>query len=106
MPAIEPRRIARAPWPTTLAPLSPITVKGIAWQDDALCAEVGGDVWFPEEHESPRQAKEVCRRCPVRVECLEYALDNDLRFGVWGGTSERERQKIRKQRATGQQEAA
>lgn len=37
-----------------------------------------------------------CRACTVRVECLNYALDNGEKFGVWGGTSERERRKLRK----------
>lgn len=63
------------------------------WQDDALCAEIGLELFFPEKGESwhMRHAKKVCADCPVRAECLQYALDNHERFGVWGGLSERQR---------------
>lgn len=69
---------------------------GWRWQDDALCAQVGDDFWFPDKGGSTREAKGVCGRCPVRAECLEYALANDERFGVWGGMSERERRRLRR----------
>ena len=45
---------------------------------------------------STRDAKKVCTECEVKVECLEYALANDERFGIWGGLSERERRKLRR----------
>ena len=48
---------------------------------------------------STREAKEVCRGCVVREECLEFALQNGEKFGIWGGLSERERRRIRRQRA-------
>jgi WhiB family transcriptional regulator, redox-sensing transcriptional regulator len=65
------------------------------WTDGALCTQVdGGDMFFPEKGELAKPAKQVCRRCEVRVECLKYALDNDERFGVWGGLSARERSKL------------
>lgn len=67
---------------------------GWRWQDDALCAQVGDDFWFPEKGGSTREAKGVCGRCPVRAECLAYALEHDERFGVWGGMSERERRRL------------
>lgn len=51
---------------------------------------------FPEKGGSTREAKRVCVGCEVRVECLEYALANDERFGIWGGLSERERRKLKK----------
>lgn len=63
------------------------------WQDHALCAETDPDAFFPEKGGSTREAKRVCRSCLVRSECLEYALENDERFGVWGGMSERERRR-------------
>jgi WhiB family redox-sensing transcriptional regulator len=65
------------------------------WQDQGLCAEVDPDTWFPEKGGSVREAKQVCARCPVRAECLEYALAHDERFGVWGGLSETERRRLR-----------
>lgn len=73
------------------APASP---SPLAWQDEALCGEVGGDFWFPEKGESTREAKQVCVACPVRAICLQYALDGNERFGIWGGLSERERRRL------------
>jgi WhiB family redox-sensing transcriptional regulator len=60
------------------------------WQDDANCLGVDPDLFFPEE---------VCRGCVVREQCLEFALQNGEKFGIWGGLSERERRRIRRQRA-------
>lgn len=63
----------------------------LGWQDRALCAETDPEGFFPEKGGSAAQAKRVCRGCEVRAECLEYALANGERFGIWGGLSERER---------------
>jgi ATP/maltotriose-dependent transcriptional regulator MalT len=61
----------------------------------ALCAEVGGDDWYPEyESDNGAAAKRVCRACPARAECLEWALRNDERYGIWGGLSTGQRHKI------------
>jgi WhiB family redox-sensing transcriptional regulator len=65
------------------------------WQDRAVCAQTDPDAFFPEKGGSTREAKRVCRVCEVRAECLQYALDNDERFGIWGGLSERERRRIK-----------
>jgi WhiB family transcriptional regulator, redox-sensing transcriptional regulator len=71
-------------------------VQEMGWVDQALCTEVDtGDLWFPEKGGSSRQAKRVCAGCPVRQACLEYALEHDIRWGVWGGTSERQRRSMR-----------
>jgi WhiB family redox-sensing transcriptional regulator len=70
-----------------------------AWQDQANCLGVDPDLFFPERGASTREAKEVCRGCVVRNDCLEYALDNGEKFGIWGGLSERERRRLRRQRA-------
>jgi WhiB family redox-sensing transcriptional regulator len=67
----------------------------LAWQEQALCAQTDPEAFFPEKGGSTRQAKQVCRNCPVRAECLAYALAHDERFGVWGGLSERERRALR-----------
>src|SRR6266508_4284903 len=69
------------------------------WQDHANCLGVDPDLFFPERGASTREAKEVCRGCVVRDSCLEYALVNGEKFGIWGGMSERERRRIRRQRA-------
>jgi len=67
------------------------------WQERALCAQTDPEAFFPEKGGSTREAKRVCLTCEVRDECLEYALANDERFGIWGGLSERERRKVKKQ---------
>ena len=68
----------------------------LAWQTDSLCAQTDPEAFFPEKGGSTRDAKKICTSCEVKTECLEYALQNDERFGIWGGLSERERRKLRK----------
>jgi WhiB family transcriptional regulator, redox-sensing transcriptional regulator len=68
----------------------------LAWQSDSLCAQTDPEAFFPEKGGSTRDAKKICGSCEVRMHCLEYALENDERFGIWGGLSERERRKLRK----------
>jgi WhiB family redox-sensing transcriptional regulator len=68
----------------------------LAWQTDSLCAQTDPEAFFPEKGGSTRDAKKICSSCEVRSNCLEYALQNDERFGIWGGLSERERRKLRK----------
>jgi WhiB family redox-sensing transcriptional regulator len=68
----------------------------MSWQDRALCAQTDPEAFFPEKGGSTREAKRVCTGCEVRSECLEYALANDERFGIWGGLSERERRKFKR----------
>jgi len=70
----------------------------MAWQDFANCKGADPDLFFPERGASTRTAKSICRECSVRVECLEFAIVSSEKFGIWGGLSERERRKIRKQR--------
>ncbi len=69
----------------------------LAWQERALCAQTDPEAFFPEKGGSTREAKRVCMSCEVRAECLEYALAKDERFGIWGGLSERERRRVKKQ---------
>jgi WhiB family redox-sensing transcriptional regulator len=85
-----------------LVPLADVVVRpedtdGLDWQDRALCAQTDPEAFFPEKGGSTREAKRVCRSCEVRAECLDYALGNDERFGIWGGLSERERRRIKRQ---------
>ena len=72
------------------------TLEEAGWQERALCAQTDPEAFFPEKGGSTREAKKVCLTCDVRDECLEYALMNDERFGIWGGLSERERRKLKK----------
>lgn len=66
------------------------------WQERALCAQTDPEAFFPEKGGSTREAKRICSVCEVRAECLEYALAQDERFGIWGGLSERERRKLKR----------
>ena len=69
------------------------------WQALAACrtADVNIDAFFPSRGERIDEAKRICATCPVREECLEYALVNFITHGIWGGTSERERRSLRRQ---------
>jgi WhiB family transcriptional regulator, redox-sensing transcriptional regulator len=72
------------------------------WQQHGLCRAEDSTVFFPPthfEHKPEREAreakaKEICMRCPVRVQCLDWALETREPFGVWGGYSESERRQI------------
>ncbi len=76
------------------------------WQTRANCMGVDPDLFFPERGQSTREAKEVCRGCVVREDCLEYALANGEKFGIWGGMSERERRRLRRARALARRASA
>lgn len=78
-----------------LALIDPEPPGPLAWQEQALCAQTDPEAFFPEKGGSTRDAKRVCMACEVRAECLDYALAGDERFGIWGGTSERERRKLK-----------
>lgn len=72
-----------------------------AWQMGAACYRLGkaaDKIFFPERGGSTKQAKLLCQQCEVRIDCLEYALDQRIIHGIWGGLSERERKQIRRNR--------
>jgi len=69
----------------------------LSWQDEAPRAQTAPEAFFPGRGGSTRGAKKVCRGCEVRAECLEYALEHDERFGIWGGLSERERRRLKRE---------
>lgn len=72
-----------------------IHVPNDAWRWHALCAQVDPELFYPEpKRATTNQARRVCMLCPVRSECLADALARDERFGVWGGTSEKQRRKL------------
>jgi len=66
------------------------------WQERALCAQTDPEAFFPEKGGSTREAKRICLGCDVKDACLDYALANDERFGIWGGLSERERRRLKR----------
>lgn len=69
------------------------------WRFDGECYDLSRpDIFYPGKGESLKEGKAVCNECAMKQTCLEYALSNNEQFGLWGGTSERERARIRKQR--------
>ena len=90
---------ARQPLRITFRHLEAGDDQDLAWQQYANCLGVDPDLFFPERGVSTREAKEVCRGCVVREACLEYAIVHAEKFGIWGGLSERERRRIRRERA-------
>lgn len=71
----------------------------MSWYELGDCRGVDPDLFFPERGASTEEAKAVCAGCAVREQCLEFALTNGEKFGIWGGLSERERRRIRRERA-------
>lgn len=67
------------------------------WRERANCRHVATELFFPERGVSVDSAREVCKGCEVREECLEYAMDNNERHGIWGGLSERQRRAMRRE---------
>ena len=69
------------------------------WRQHAACRGIDPDVFYPlDEDDDGEAAKEVCAACPVRQACLEHALSNRERDGVWGGATERERRRMLRHR--------
>lgn len=68
------------------------------WQGQAACRGVDPGIFFTERGQSTAPAKLVCQSCPVREECLDFALENGEKFGIFGGKSERERRVMRRVR--------
>lgn len=73
-------------------------MRGYEWMDQAVCAQVGSEIFFPVAGANPYEAKQVCRNCPVKAECLDYALNQGMVHGVWGGLTEAERRRIKTRR--------
>jgi WhiB family redox-sensing transcriptional regulator len=78
----------------------------LEWQDGANCKGANADLFFPERGASTRTAKGICRECSVRADCLEFAITTGEKFGIWGGMSERERRRVRKERQIAAQRRA
>jgi WhiB family transcriptional regulator, redox-sensing transcriptional regulator len=72
------------------------------WRQHAACRDTSPEMFFPVGSTGPainaiEAAKAVCRACPAQEQCLEFALATNQEAGVWGGTSEDERRRLRKQ---------
>jgi WhiB family transcriptional regulator, redox-sensing transcriptional regulator len=78
----------------------------MSWQDRAACRGMDVLLFFgPDDQADPEReireakAKAVCALCPVRAQCLDYALQNSIKYGIWGGLNEEERARERRHRA-------
>jgi WhiB family redox-sensing transcriptional regulator len=71
------------------------------WMEKGKCRELDPAIFFPNDGIGVQVAQRICADCPVKTPCLEYALTNHVDHGVWGGTSERERRRILRQRRLG-----
>jgi WhiB family redox-sensing transcriptional regulator len=69
----------------------------VSWQHKALCSQTDPEAFFPEKGGSTKDAKQVCAQCEVRAQCLKWAIDHEERFGIWGGLSERERRRYKRE---------
>ena len=87
MTIIQFPSIGRRPDPEPDGPL--------AWKADAVCGQTDPEAFFPESGGSTRDAKAICASCDVQEPCLEYALENDEEWGIWGGLSRKERYPLR-----------
>lgn len=69
---------------------------GLEWMEDGVCRSVGTELWFPDQGDgwSAKKARAICQGCPSKRPCLEFALRNNERHGIWGGASERDRRKM------------
>lgn len=65
-----------------------------SWQADAACRDAPVDIFFSLDEADQREALEYCETCPVRQECLRFAIENRETYGIWGGTREAERRTL------------
>ena len=68
------------------------------WMAKGRCRDMLPSTFFPSDGVGVDVARQICQECPVRSQCLEYALENRIDHGVWGGASERERRRIARTR--------
>ncbi len=67
------------------------------WAAFAICRDRDPDVFFPATPEGESDAIRVCRGCPVQIDCLEFAIEAKIRFGIWGGMTESQRRALQRQ---------
>ena len=97
----SPKRCRR---PGRILPVSDVVRKfptsATTWRKQAACRGLDVEAFYPvsEDEADAAEAKAICDVCPVRQACLEHALAHREREGVWGGTTERERRRIVRQR--------
>jgi hypothetical protein len=67
----------------------------LEWQRDALCSQTDPEVFFPEQLRNGSDAKQICKMCPVKKNCYDYAVGNEEKSGIWGGVDFTIRKTIR-----------
>lgn len=68
------------------------------WRQRAACQGLDPDIFYPVSEDDAEEAKAICAQCSVRPVCLEFALANREREGIWGGLTDRERRRLVRQR--------
>lgn len=66
-----------------------------SWKKDAACKDMDSYMFFPEQGANHhfKKAKKVCARCPVYKQCMNFAIVNNIPYGVWGGLTPKERER-------------
>jgi WhiB family redox-sensing transcriptional regulator len=73
-----------------------VALPNVDWQQKAACVDVDPQVFFPAREDDSFAARKICCDCPVRMDCLVYAIENRIEFGIWGGWGVRARRRIKK----------
>lgn len=68
----------------------------LAWADHGSCTNADPDLFFPQPGADTSYARSICRACPVRLHCLDYALESGQKHGIWGGMTESQRRRLRR----------
>ncbi len=63
----------------------------MSWEEQARCRQYDPEIFFAPRARAERKAKTICAKCPVKVDCLVFALQAKVEFGIWGGTNGKER---------------
>lgn len=69
------------------------------WMEAGACRGVDPDLFFPQDGQKASHARGACAPCPVRSQCLDFAMATDQMFGIWGGLNVKERRALRRARA-------
>jgi len=75
------------------------TTESSAWMAQSVCAQTDPEAFFPEKGGSVRTVLAICGRCPVRTQCLDFALENNIQHGIWGGLSSLARRRLQQRTA-------
>ena len=73
-----------------------ISNQRLAWADSGSCTNADPDLFFPQPGTDTSYARSICRGCPVRIQCLDYALQSGQKHGIWGGMTESQRRRLRR----------